>query len=85
MSQVTSFLHRIRDRIALGELPGKYADRLCIGPGTGNTCDGCGDAICTGSLEYRFAAPSADAGRALRFHNDCFQLWETETEQASAR
>jgi hypothetical protein len=75
----------IRNRIALGELPNKEAERLYIGPGDGATCDGCGESIGENSLEYQFDVRLEKWSRRLRFHHECFQLWEKEAGQASER
>jgi hypothetical protein len=85
MDSSTETLSRIRNRIAIGELPNKHVNRLIIGPGEGRACDGCGEIISDGTLEIQFEALRAEAGRRLRFHDKCFELWEQETAAVSAR
>jgi hypothetical protein len=85
MSRAAETLSRIRDRIAIGELPNRHADRLFIGCGDGCVCDGCGQIIDERSLEYQFEAALAAGSRQLRFHDGCFELWEMQTDEYSIR
>jgi hypothetical protein len=69
----------IRHRIDNGRLPRDHTIELWHGDGYGfgQTCDGCGLTITTAD---RMSLLCADAWRALRFHADCFQVWDAERQ-----
>jgi hypothetical protein len=66
----------IRQRIQDGRLPRTPLIELGHGQGIGQACDACGSVIAkTHRMTVRI---SADDWRTLRFHGDCFQVWDTE-------
>jgi hypothetical protein len=69
----------IRHRIEDGSLPRDRTIELWHGGGYGfsQTCDGCGLTITTAD---RMSLLCADDWRALRFHADCFQVWDAERQ-----
>jgi len=72
---------RIRHRIEDGRLPRDRTIELWRGAGFGHTCDGCGLTITTAD---RMSLICADDWRAVRFHVECFQIWDTERRAAKA-
>jgi hypothetical protein len=66
---------RIRHGIDDGRLPRKRTIELWHGPGFGQTCDACGATI---AIADRMILICADEWRTIRFHDDCFQVWNVE-------
>jgi hypothetical protein len=66
----------IRQRLNDGRLPRTPLIELGHGHGIGQDCDACGATIAWNQrMTVRICA---DDWRTLRFHDDCFQLWDTE-------
>ena len=76
----------IRQRLHDGRLPRNRVIELGHGSGIGQACDACGAAI---EPDQRMTVRiSADDWRTLRFHDDCFQIWDAErsaTDEESRR
>ena len=66
----------IRQRIQDGRLPRTPLIELGHGQGIGQACDACGSIIAQN--QRMTVRMSADDWRTLRFHDDCFQMWDTE-------
>jgi hypothetical protein len=65
----------IRERLADGRLPYTPIPRTWGGPGSGETCDGCGKTVTTAQLVIE----NLDAGgRGVQFHVACFHVWDVE-------
>lgn len=67
----------IRDKLADGRLPRTPIPRVWGGPGHGETCDGCGEAVTTAQMVMENLD---DAGGGLQFHVACFHVWDVERE-----
>jgi hypothetical protein len=65
----------IRCGIEDGRLPRDRTIELWRGPGFDHTCDGCGTTI---THADKMSLICADDWRALRFHGECFQVWDSE-------
>ena len=65
----------IRAKLADGRLPVDSIPRGVVGPSRGELCDGCGARVQPLGLVMKGVA---SLGQALRFHVDCFYLWEGE-------
>jgi hypothetical protein len=65
----------IRHRIEEGRLPRERTIELWHGPGFGQTCDGCGQAI---AVNESMSLICAEDWQALRFHHECFEAWDAE-------
>ena len=65
----------IRQRIQDGRLPREGSIAWWHGAGFGRPCDGCGMPIVTGNM---MGLMRADDWRSIRFHEDCFRVWDTE-------
>ena len=67
----------IQEKLADGRLPSAPIPRVCDGPGTGQTCDGCGETVTHAQtvLEHLEAA-----GRRVQFHVACFHVWNVERQ-----
>jgi len=50
---------------------------LWHGDSFGHTCNGCGLTIATA---HKMSLICADDWRVLRFHADCFQVWDAERQ-----
>jgi len=67
----------IQYKLADGRLPHDHIPRIWDGPGSGETCDGCGETVTNaqmvmGGLDAR--------GRRVQFHVACFRVWEVERQ-----
>jgi len=71
----------IQEKLADGRLPSTPIPRAGGGPGTGQTCDGCGETVAT--AQTVMGNPDAAEG-GLQFHVACFHVWDVE-RQASGR
>ena len=71
----------IREKLADGRLPSTPIPRAGGGPGTGQTCDGCGETVTT--AQTVMGNPDSEECR-LQFHVACFHVWDIE-RQASGR
>ena len=67
----------IRRAIEDGRLPRDRTIELWHGDSFGHTCDGCGLTIATAD---KMSLICADDWRVLRFHADCFQVWDAERQ-----
>jgi hypothetical protein len=72
---------RIRQRIENGSLPRDRTIELWHDPGSGHTCDGCGLTIAAADT---MSLICADDWRAVRLHDDCFQVWNAERQSSEA-
>ena len=68
---------RIRAKIVDGFLPKEFLPRVFGGPGTGKLCDACETTISEGEIEFEADLPK---GGIVRFHLQCFTLWQKERE-----
>ena len=66
----------IQRRLWDGRLPHEHSVEVSCGPGTRRTCDGCGTPI----LPRETMTLRIDAGdwREMRFHQECFEIWDEE-------
>ena len=71
----------IQEKLADGRLPSTPISRVRGGPGTGETCDGCGGTVTHAQtvLEHLDAA-----GRRVQFHVACFHVWNVERQVPGA-
>jgi hypothetical protein len=67
----------IRRAIEDGRLPRDRTIELWHGDSFGHTCNGCGLTIATA---HKMSLICADDWRVLRFHADCFQVWDAERQ-----
>ena len=68
----------IRQRIQDGRLPRTPLIELGHGRGVGQACDACGSII--EKKQRMTVRMSADDWRTLRFHDECFQIWDMERD-----
>jgi hypothetical protein len=61
-------------RVKNGALPTDGARRRWVGPGRGERCNGCGDAITPRETEFEIDFSNA---LLLRFHHECLRTWES--------
>lgn len=66
----------IQRRLWDGRLPYKACLELSLGPGTGHDCDGCGSVIA--SHQLMSIRMDGDKWREMRFHEECFEIWDDE-------
>ncbi len=67
----------IREKLADGRLPHDSIPRMWGGPGNGETCDGCGEAVA--KTQMLMEGLSAKA-RGVQFHVACFHVWDVERQ-----
>ncbi len=67
----------IHRKIDEGSLPHDRMPRVWDGPGNGETCDGCGDAVTKAQTIMEGVAAS---GFRAQFHVACFHVWEVERQ-----
>jgi hypothetical protein len=60
-------------------LPYQEPLRTWAGRGTGALCNLCGLAIKAHDIEYEVELASAGSSRELRFHFNCYRIWETQS------
>jgi len=66
----------IQRRLWDGRLPHDNSVELSCGPGTRQTCDGCSTPILPhDTMTLRI---DAEDGREMRFHQECFEIWDEE-------
>ena len=70
---MASLSARIRLKISSGTLPTYQAPKVYGGKGNGGQCDACDCPIIDVELEF-----DAMNGRVIRFHPDCFRVWNVE-------
>jgi hypothetical protein len=70
---------RIRRMIDLDEVPCDEPEELWAGRGAGERCAVCQEPIPGTTLEYEVDV----AGRSLRLHRQCYELWRQECEALS--
>jgi hypothetical protein len=68
-------LSKILQRLADGLLAPEDCLRTWFGPGLGLPCDGCELPITKDQFE---AECEMAGGRSLRFHRECFVVWEAQ-------
>jgi hypothetical protein len=67
----------IQEKLADRRLPAAAIPRVVDGPGTGETCDGCGETI----TNSHAATQNGDgAGGGLPFHVASFHVWDVERQ-----
>jgi hypothetical protein len=66
----------IRQRIHAGRLPRTHLIELGHGQGIGQACDACGSRIAKN--QRMTVRMSAEDWRTLRFHDECFQIGDTQ-------
>lgn len=72
----------IQQRLWDRRLPHERSVELWSGPGAG-TCDGCGELILTQqTMTIRI---DAEGWGGLRFHMECFAIWDDERLKRTAR
>jgi len=59
-------------------LPYQEPLRTWAGRGSGALCNLCGHAIKAQDIEYEIDVAPADSGRSLRFHFNCYRVWEAQ-------
>jgi hypothetical protein len=69
---------KIRLKISSGILPTHHAPKVYGGKGNGGQCDACDTPITDVELEF-----DAVNGRVIRFHPDCFCVWNVERNEDS--
>lgn len=67
----------IRDKLADGRLPHDHIPELWGGPGNGETCDGCGQAVT--KTQMVMEGLSTEHG-GVHFHVTCFHVWDVERQ-----
>jgi len=65
----------IRDKLADGRLPVDSIARGVVGQSRGELCDGCGEEVQPPGMVMKGVA---SLGGVLRFHVDCFYIWDGE-------
>ena len=66
----------IRAKVAAG-LPCDRPQKVWVGPGTGDVCDGCDLPITSDQRECEFDPPG---WRTIRLHQACVELWHVERQ-----
>ena len=61
-------------KVKSGGLPTDGARRRWVGPGRGESCNGCGEAITPHETEYEIDFSNT---LLLRFHRECLRTWES--------
>ena len=61
-------------KVKSGGLPTDGARRRWVGPGRGESCNGCGEPITPRETEYEIDFSNA---LLLRFHRECLKTWES--------
>ena len=69
----------IRQKLADGRLPHDSIPRIWGGPGAGETCDACGDAVMKTQMIMEGISASVE-GASVQFHVACFQVWDVERQ-----
>jgi len=67
----------IQDKLADGRLPHGHLPRLWDGPGSRETCDGCGETVTNAQMVMGGLDAS---GRRVQFHAACFRVWDVERQ-----
>jgi len=69
----------VRHKLQDGRLPRSRIGTISIGPGGGNTCDGCEARISKEQLVQEVVLAGGRGARGtIQFHIICFQLWDGE-------
>jgi hypothetical protein len=68
---------RIRQKLVAGALSRADCLRTWFGPGLGSRCDACERPINADEFECEC---DMDDGTSLRFHRDCFMIWDAERQ-----
>jgi hypothetical protein len=68
-------LSLIREKLTSGRLPRTECTRTWFGPGLGSACQACDLAIFPD--EFEAECDQAD-GTSIRFHRECFMIWDAE-------
>jgi hypothetical protein len=71
----------IQRKIRDGRLPRHGIGRVWSSPSAGQTCDAC-EAIVSRDQLVMEGAPLASGGKAYTFHVRCFQIWDSERQNA---
>ena len=67
----------IREKLADGRLPHDHIPELWGGPGNGETCDGCGQAVTKTQMVMEGLSTE---NRGVQFHVTCFHVWDVERQ-----
>jgi hypothetical protein len=67
----------IREKLQDGRLPRESTATTVGRPGDGRKCDACEEIITSASLMMEIY-PLTDDGTSVRFHGDCYILWNDE-------
>jgi hypothetical protein len=70
----------IREKLATGCLPRYQTPRIWGSPGNGEICDGCGGTVTRVQMLMEGALDALGCG--VRFHVECFALWDAERQVA---
>jgi hypothetical protein len=60
-------------------LPYEEPARTWAGHGTGGLCNACGLVVNAHDIEYEVELVTAGSVRTLRFHFNCYRIWETQS------
>jgi hypothetical protein len=67
----------IQEKLVTGHLPHDRIPRMWGGPGSGETCDACGESV----TKDQMVMENLDAvGCGFQFHVACFYVWEVERQ-----
>jgi len=72
----------IRHTLGTGALPARDPGQVRLGYGRGQLCSACGRSMPASEPEYEF---EADDGGTVRFHLECYRLWEAESRRRGWR
>ena len=67
----------IREKLATGRLLYNSSTRFLGGPGQGEICDACEEAV---TNDQRMIENRDAAGRGIQFHVACFYVWNVERQ-----
>jgi hypothetical protein len=65
----------IQAKITAGLLPCDRPQKVCVGPGSDEACDGCEQPITKEQRQYEFDPPGWPA---IRLHSECLAAWHAE-------
>ena len=73
----------IRAKLGDGRLPRDSAPKALGRPGNGEKCDACEEILRTAALMIE-AYPLPSDTKTVRFHGDCYALWNDERHAAKS-
>ena len=68
----------IREKLTTGDLPHTHTPHVGGGPGSGETCDGCGETVTR--IQMLMEGPLDAMARGVRLHVACFSVWDAERQ-----